>query len=196
MRQDPIEPSVLSRWRIMLDRIEKAGDERRLGLQLYFRRAWQPKGNMMTYAVVTDVTPNNGTIVAISSDASELIDLHTDDTMRAIRLESPAQVGERIAIDWDTQAVNLADCMSDETKTATITVTWSEISGEGRLIARCDENPTYASNVVRWENPIDASTDSWAIANAVTSINGAEILAVDHERDTVLITVDNATVDA
>ena len=65
----------------------------------------------MIYAVVADVTPNNGTIVAISSDASELIDLHTDDTMRAIRLDAPAVVGERIAIDWDTQAVNLADCI-------------------------------------------------------------------------------------
>jgi hypothetical protein len=63
------------------------------------------------YALVNDCTPNNATIVAISSDAGELIDLHIDDTMRAIRLDVSASVGDRIAIDWDASQVNLADCL-------------------------------------------------------------------------------------
>jgi hypothetical protein len=64
------------------------------------------------YALVNDCTPNNATIVAISNDASELIDLHTDDTMRAIRLDDASvSVGDRIAIDWDASQVNLADCL-------------------------------------------------------------------------------------
>jgi hypothetical protein len=63
------------------------------------------------YALVNDCTPNNATIVAISSDASELIELHTDDTMRAIRLDNAATVGDRIAVDWDASQVNLADCL-------------------------------------------------------------------------------------
>lgn len=63
------------------------------------------------YALVNDCTPNNATIVAISNDASELIDLCNDDTMRAIRLESDASVGDRIAVDWSESQVNLADCM-------------------------------------------------------------------------------------
>jgi hypothetical protein len=64
------------------------------------------------YALVNDCTPNNATIVAISSDAGELIDLHTDDTMRAIRLDDASvNVGDRIAIDWDASQVNLADCL-------------------------------------------------------------------------------------
>jgi hypothetical protein len=65
----------------------------------------------LRYALVSDCTPNNATIVAISSDAGELIDLHIDDTMRAIRLEIEANVGDRIAVDWDASQVNLADCM-------------------------------------------------------------------------------------
>ena len=63
------------------------------------------------YALVNDCTPNCGTVVAISNDASELIDLHTDD-MRAIRLDDASvSVGDRIAIDWDASQVNLVDCM-------------------------------------------------------------------------------------
>jgi formaldehyde-activating enzyme involved in methanogenesis len=46
---------------------------------------------------------------------------------------------------------------------------------------------------VRWENPIDASTDSWAVAYAVTESNGAEIIAVDHDKDFVMITVNAET---
>ena len=68
----------------------------------------------MIYALVNDCTPSNGTIVAISNDAGELIDLHTDDTMRAIRLDSATvSVGDRIAIDWDASQVNLADCIDE-----------------------------------------------------------------------------------
>ena len=64
------------------------------------------------YAVISDCTPNNGTIVAISANAAELIDLHTDDTMRAIRLhDTSVSVGDRIAVDWDASQVNLADCL-------------------------------------------------------------------------------------
>lgn len=63
------------------------------------------------YALVNDCTPNNATVVAISNDAGELIDLHTDDTMRAIRLDDTSvSVGDRIAVDWEASQVNLADC--------------------------------------------------------------------------------------
>ena len=63
------------------------------------------------YALVNDCTPNNATIVAISNNAGVLIDLHTDDTIRAIRVGVDAKIGDRLSIDWDTQAVNLADCL-------------------------------------------------------------------------------------
>lgn len=67
---------------------------------------------MTKYALVNDCTPNNATIVAISNDAGQLIDLHTDDTMRAVRLlDANVAVGDRIDIDWDACRVNLADCM-------------------------------------------------------------------------------------
>lgn len=71
----------------------------------------------------------------------------------------------------------------------TITVTWSEESGEGRLIARCDEDHTLSSNVVRWDNPINSASDSWEIAYAVTEINGSEIISVDHDGEYVHVTV-------
>ena len=63
------------------------------------------------YALVSDCTPSNGTIVAISNNAGVLIDLHTDDTMRAIRVGVDAKIGDRLSIDWDTQRVNLAECL-------------------------------------------------------------------------------------
>ena len=75
--------------------------------------------------------------------------------------------------------------------TATITVTWSEESGEGHLVAVCQENPTFSSSVVPWSEPITAKSDSWEIANAVTEINGAEIIAVDHDGEYVHVTVNN-----
>ena len=65
------------------------------------------------YAVVNDCTPNNATIVAISNDPSELIDLQADE-WRAIKLigrNANAKVGDRIDLDWDECRVNLADCM-------------------------------------------------------------------------------------
>jgi len=69
-----------------------------------------------------------------------------------------------------------------------ITVTWDE----GKLIAKCDEDHTLDSSVVDWEDPITGSTDSWAVAHAVTEINGADILAVDHDGKFVHVTVDGS----
>lgn len=63
------------------------------------------------YALVSDCTPNNGTVEAISKDAGELIDLATDDAWRAIVLDEPVNIGDRIAIDWDSQRVNLSECI-------------------------------------------------------------------------------------
>jgi hypothetical protein len=64
----------------------------------------------------------------------------------------------------------------DEPKLKTITVHWED----GKLCARCDEDHTLNSHVVPWD-PIAESSDSHAIAIAVTEINGAEIYAVDHD---------------
>lgn len=83
--------------------------------------------------------------------------------------------------------------MTTETATKTITITYD--AGEGRLIARCDEDHTLSSNTVRWDEPITAASDSWAIAHAATEINGAAIKAVDHDGDTVHVTVDGAIED-
>jgi len=74
------------------------------------------------------------------------------------------------------------------TATHTITVTWQD----GRLIARCPEDTTLSSNVVEWADPINDGTDAWDIANAVTEINHAEILAVDHDGKHVHIIVDGS----
>ena len=75
----------------------------------------------------------------------------------------------------------------------TLTVTWDEDrGGEGRLYARCDEDRTLSSDTVRWDEPITVQTDAWEIAFAVTEINGAEILSVDHDGDTVYVSVDGS----
>lgn len=66
---------------------------------------------MKTYALVSDVTPNCGTVEAISADVGELIDLCVDDTWRAIRVTRDASVGDRIAIDWDAEQINLSECI-------------------------------------------------------------------------------------
>lgn len=63
------------------------------------------------YAILSDCTTNCGTVEAISENAGELIDLCKDDTWRAIRITSGAVVGDRIDVDWDSQAVNLSDCL-------------------------------------------------------------------------------------
>ena len=74
--------------------------------------------------------------------------------------------------------------------TKTISVTWDESTGEGRLHAVCHEDHTLASNTVRWSEPITASTDAWSVAHAVTEINGARIVAVDHDSEHVHVTVE------
>jgi hypothetical protein len=68
-----------------------------------------------------------------------------------------------------------------------LTVTWDQ-EDDGRLVAKCDEDHTLAS-VIKWPTPITPTSDSWAIACAVTEVNGAEILSVDHDRDTVFVIV-------
>jgi pheromone shutdown protein TraB len=60
------------------------------------------------YALVSDCTPNCGTIEMISDDASDIHDAYTDDTWRVIRLLEFAAVGDRISIDWDEQAVGIS----------------------------------------------------------------------------------------
>jgi len=75
--------------------------------------------------------------------------------------------------------------------TKTISVTWDESTGDGRLHAVCPEDHTLDSNTVRWSEPITASSDSWSVAHAVTEINGARIVAVDHDGDCVHITVED-----
>jgi hypothetical protein len=82
--------------------------------------------------------------------------------------------------------------MKMTTQTATIMVTWEETDNGGRLIARCDENPTLNSNTVKWDEPITASSDAHAIAHAVTSLTGVEIVSVDHDREYVHVTVDDS----
>ena len=71
----------------------------------------------------------------------------------------------------------------------TILVTWSQDTGYGHLEAQCDDDHTLSSNTVRWEHPINSGSDSWAIADAITEINGARVVAVDHDRDVVLVHV-------
>ena len=78
-------------------------------------------------------------------------------------------------------------------KTHTIEVTWSEDTGQGRLHAHCQSEHTLSSNVVRWDTPINAGTDSWSVAYAVTEINGAEVIAVDHDKGTVFVHVNGDT---
>ena len=75
-----------------------------------------------------------------------------------------------------------------EKSTKTITVTWED----GKLVAKCDEDHTLDSSVVEWDEPITASTDSWAVAHAIAEINHAEILAVDHDGEYIHVTVDGS----
>ena len=76
-------------------------------------------------------------------------------------------------------------------QTALIDVTWDAENG-GRLICRCEDNPTLASNVIHWPTAITASTDSWDVANAAVSLTGVDIISVEHDKDTVFVTVDDS----
>jgi hypothetical protein len=76
-------------------------------------------------------------------------------------------------------------------QTALIDVTWDAERG-GRLICRCEDNPTLSSNVIEWPTAITASTDSWEVANAAVSLAGVEIISVEHDKDTVFVTVDDS----
>jgi hypothetical protein len=92
-------------------------------------------------------------------------------------------------IDWARKAVRALFYEYRKAETKTIHVNWEEIDGVGRLIAKCDEEPTLSSSVVRWDEPISAKSYSGDIANAVTRINGAEIAAVDHDGESVHVHV-------
>lgn len=69
----------------------------------------------------------------------------------------------------------------------TIQVTWD--CDENRLECHCEEDSTLSSNTIRWVSPITGASDSWAIARAVTEINGAEIVAVDHDDQHIYVHV-------
>jgi hypothetical protein len=147
----------------------------------------QPKtgDGEMGYAIKTNKKTSDGlTVYDLDPQASELwavagpdgIDpstIDTDDLPEGFRwVESE---------EWES--------LDDAAKpTKTITVTWED----GKLVARCDEDHTLDSSVVEWDEPITASTDSWAVAHAVTEINHAEILAVDHDGKYIHITVDGS----
>lgn len=106
---------------------------------------------------------------------------------------------ERIAFELMSVALELpfeeltahGEVEDSEPHSKHITVTWSEVNGEGRLVARCDDDHTLSSNVVRWSEPINASSDSLAIAEAIAEINGARIVSVDHDNEYVHITVES-----
>lgn len=72
-----------------------------------------------------------------------------------------------------------------DANTALVTVTHD--AGEGRLVARCDSDHTLNSDVIRWDSPITAKTDSWQIAYMVTEINGSVPVDVDHDGDTIFV---------
>lgn len=62
------------------------------------------------FALISDVTPNMGTVEAKSDDPQALIDFCVDDRWRAIELDDISiKVGDRIAIDWNKDRINLAD---------------------------------------------------------------------------------------
>lgn len=92
-------------------------------------------------------------------------------------------------IDWARKAVRALFHEHGKAETKTIHVNWEEIDGVGRLIAKCDEEPTLSSSVVRWDEPISSSSYSGDIANAVTRINGAEIASVEHKGKCVTVNV-------
>jgi len=60
------------------------------------------------YALVSDWTPNCGTIELISDDAGDIHDACTDDTWRVILLREFAAVGDRISIDWGEQNIDIS----------------------------------------------------------------------------------------
>jgi hypothetical protein len=92
-------------------------------------------------------------------------------------------------IDWARRAARALFHQHGKSQTKTITVTWEEIDGVGRLIARCDEDSTLSSSVVRWDEPISARSYAGDIAHAVTRINGSEVASVDHDGEFVHVHV-------
>lgn len=79
--------------------------------------------------------------------------------------------------------------MSEATQnTALIVVTYDD----GRLVARCEDEHTLGSNTIRWADKITAVSDSRQIADVVAAMNGVAIVSVEHDKDTVYITVDNS----
>lgn len=61
------------------------------------------------------------------------------------------------------------------------TVTWNEIDGIGTLIARNEAGDRIAT--AAWDEPISASTDSDAVANAL--FGDRNIVSVDHDGEFV-----------
>lgn len=146
------------------------------------------------YDATSDASNPVWCVSLCADDGEEIKCLDTADTYAEAK-----QIGEREASD---RRLVLMDCVDTESRsrqreeqasrpTNTISVSWDS-EGGGRLIAKCNEDQTLGSNTVKWSEPITAKSDSWAIARAVTEINGAEIIGVDHDGDRVHVTVDGS----
>ena len=75
--------------------------------------------------------------------------------------------------------------MTDNTVTIVVT------QKDGYLIARCEDEPALCSDSIPWPSRITETSDSWAIAHAVTESAGATILQIEHDNETVVVTVDS-----
>lgn len=76
--------------------------------------------------------------------------------------------------------------MSENTKTVVIT---NDFNADAfRLIARCEDDRCLSCNM-QGEDPIDSRTDAHDIASLYESIMDAVVLSVDHDKDTIILTV-------
>lgn len=85
-----------------------------------------------------------------------------------------------------TRDALLGEANTEETKTVVIT---NDFSADAfRLRAKCDDDHTLDADM-RDEQAIDASTDSWDVASRYAAMTGADVLSVDHDKDTIILTV-------
>lgn len=68
----------------------------------------------------------------------------------------------------------------------TVTVTYDRTRGV--LVAQCDEDDSL-NTTVPWDDVITAASDSDMIAVAATADSDVSIIGVDHDRETVMVTV-------
>jgi len=110
-------------------------------------------------------------------------------------IDNMAGIWKRRGDPVTTEEVEAAKrCLAEmklEAETTTIYVVWEENArtGRGELHLICDEYADEFGGVIPFDDPITDGSDSHSIAALVSDFTGADVLAVDHDRDYIHLRV-------